>query len=486
MKTHCPGSCDGIQVELKEAAVQAKKGNCVDRHEHCPQWADLGECDENAEMLKYCSVSCGVCIPDPAEEACKDSHSNCKFWADREECTKNPVWMSANCMVSCKTCDQLKKVESKPNEFQDTQRQTTAFGTLQSIEGAHRDKIVARVLESITYMQSAQVQELPEQIRSNCQNRHELCSFWSVINECSNNAAYMKTNCAPSCLSCHLIDMAQRCPKLGDDVDPALHPGDLNKMFERIVRQAPGNRTLTDIEKQELEASHTPIYTVHVHSRPEPATEISAALDKSMPPWVITFDNFVTADECEAMIQLGYKSEYKRSEDVGEKKFDGTHEGVKSERRTSENAWCSTTKGCRKEEIPTRLHDRMSAVMGIPQENSEDMQLLKYEKGQFYRTHHDYIPHQVDRQCGPRILTFFLYLSDVEAGGGTNFPQLDLTVEPKRGRALLWPSVLDSDPMSKDSRMHHQALEVIEGTKFAANGWIHMYDYVTPQSNGCN
>lgn len=96
------------------------------------------------------------------------------------------------------------------------------------------------------------------------------------------------------------------------------------------------------------------------------------------------------------------------------------------------------------------------------------------------------IPHQRDRQCGPRILTFFLYLSDVEKGGGTNFPQLDITVEPKRGRALLWPSVLDSDPMAKDGRMMHQALEVIEGTKFAANGWIHMFDYLAPQEAGCN
>lgn len=91
----------------------------------------------------------------------------------------------------------------------------------------------------------------------------------------------------------------------------------------------------------------------------------------------------------------------------------------------------------------------------------------------------------MERQCGPRILTFFLYLSDVESGGGTNFPQLDLTIEPKRGRALLWPSVLNADPMKKDPRMMHQAMEVLEGTKYAANGWIHMYDYVTPQKNSC-
>jgi len=399
------------------------------------------------------------------------------------------------------------------------------FGTPQTVEGSQRNEVAEKVKKTAEYMESEQMMELEEDVRKNCQNRHELCSFWAVIGECDNNKGYMTTNCAPACQTCHLIDIERRCPKL-EDADPALVPGSLNQMFERIVRQAPGNRTLTEEERNELAASQTPLYTVTVHSRPDPdPREISPAIDKATPPWVVTFDNFLTAEECEAMIELGYKYEYKRSEDVGGLKFDGTHESVQSVRRTSENSWCSERQGCRAEEVAARIHERMSAVMGIPPANSEDLQLLKYEKGQFYRyvvcawafllllpcqllltvlffplvlliiiaaaaaaarTHHDYIPHQRDRQCGPRILTFFLYLSDVEAGGGTNFPQLDLTIEAKRGRALLWPSVLNSEPMAKDGRMMHQALEVLEGTKFAANGWIHMYDYLTPQQNGCN
>ncbi len=72
------------------------------------------------------------------------------------------------------------------------------------------------------------------------------------------------------------------------------------------------------------------------------------------------------------------------------------------------------------------------------------------------------------------------------SGGGTNFPQLNITVMPKKGRALLWPSTLNAEPMVKDARTSHQAMDVIEGTKFATNGWVHMYDYVTPQKLGCN
>jgi prolyl 4-hydroxylase len=100
------------------------------------------------------------------------------------------------------------------------------------------------------------------------------------------------------------------------------------------------------------------------------------------------------------------------------------------------------------------------------------LQLLKYEETQFYESHHDYIDNHIDRPQGPRILTVFLYLNDVEAGGGTHFTDLDITVMPKRGRALIWPSVFDNDPRLKDARTHHEALPVEKGIKYGANAWV--------------
>ena len=52
---------------------------------------------------------------------------------------------------------------------------------------------------------------------------------------------------------------------------------------------------------------------------------------------------------------------------------------------------------------------------------------------------------------------------DSMLGGGTNFPQLNITVMPKKGRALLWPSTLNAEPMIKDARTSHQAMDVIGG-----------------------
>lgn len=178
-------------------------------------------------------------------------------------------------------------------------------------------------------------------------------------------------------------------------------------MFERIVETAPGNRTLTPDERKELEENEMTEYSVLVLSRPsdEPATDISEENDK-LPPWVVVFENFLTEEECTALIQHGFDAGYNISADVGEEQFDGSFSSNVNNRRTSENAWCSEHLGCRNQTVPTRVQNRMAKVMNIPATNSEDLQILRYELGQYYRTHHDFIPHQVDRQCGPRILTF--------------------------------------------------------------------------------
>lgn len=189
---------------------------------------------------------------------------------------------------------------------------------------------------------------------------------------------------------------------------------------------------------------------------------------------------------------------YARSEDVGAIRPDGTTEGVKSSGRTSTNAWCQHE--CYEDAHAQAVMERLSNLTGINETNSEYLQLLRYDVGQKYTRHHgaflslccgsnflalvlidsgcfhvfnfsDYIPLERRRQQGPRILTVYLYLNDVEAGGGTNFPELDITCMPKRGRALLWPSVMNDAPLAMDSRTDHQALPVEAGIKYGANAW---------------
>jgi prolyl 4-hydroxylase len=99
--------------------------------------------------------------------------------------------------------------------------------------------------------------------------------------------------------------------------------------------------------------------------------------------------------------------------------------------------------------------------------------------------HHDHAAIDSSRPAGARVLTFLLYLSDVTEGGETNFPVLNITIKPKKGRAVLWSNTMPDDMQMKDERMYHQALPVLQGVKYAANSWIHLFDYAKPNLWGC-
>jgi len=87
---------------------------------------------------------------------------------------------------------------------------------------------------------------------------------------------------------------------------------------------------------------------------------------------------------------------------------------------------------------------------------------------------------------GPRLYTFFIYLSDVEAGGETRFTRLNMSVTPKSGSAILWPSVMSDDPYKTDERTYHEAVAVDRGIKYSANFWIHMYEFQQALTRGCD
>lgn len=71
-------------------------------------------------------------------------------------------------------------------------------------------------------------------------------------------------------------------------------------------------------------------------------------------------------------------------------------------------------------------------------------------------------------------------------GGETHFTRLNISVKPKKGRALVWPSVLNEDPSLSDMRMYHEARPVKNGIKLAANHWIHQFDSKNENLWGCS
>jgi prolyl 4-hydroxylase len=337
------------------------------------------------------------------------------------------------------------------------------LGETQRIDSKRAEEVHARIAAAKEYLATVVAKD-PEisPFLEHCQLTHQDCAYWAVLGECEANPGYMKTKCAPVCGTCDQLDIKKRCPIDLETMPNTWEPGDVNEFFTNLT-------TLEKFQK----------YEPRILARPDYPTGDSEETADYMvnAPWVVVLENFLSQDEAERLIHLGMEEGYERSSDVGEIKYDGSHEHNVNNGRTSYNSWCSGV--CYNDTVVKGVIDRITDLTNIPEVNSEWLQMLRYEEGEYYRSHHDYIEHQIDRQDGVRILTVYLYLNDLdeEEGGGTQFTNLGgLTVQPKRGRALLWPSVLDEDPHMKDRRTMHQALPVTKGSgavKYGANAWIH-------------
>lgn len=257
----------------------------------------------------------------------------------------------------------------------------------------------------------------PREVERSCIDRHKQCIDFVKNDECRKNPGWMIVNCAKSCNACHLRDPKVRCNResLGMELDPTYYPGDMNNMFDSILSRY-GTK-----------------YNVSILS-----TE----------PWVVVFENFLNDKEIDALIKTQKK--WERSTDTGLTNEFGETGRILSAGRTSSNSWCD--KACESHPDVRKVLQKIEDVTHVKRKNYESFQVLRYDIGQHYNVHHDFGHDDIGLACGPRILTFFLYLSDVDEGGETAFPELGIAVKPIKGRAVLWPSVLNEDLNAIDKR----------------------------------
>lgn len=210
--------------------------------------------------------------------------------------------------------------------------------------------------------------------------------------------------------------------------------------------------------------------------------------DKSKPwvqivswkPRAFVFHNFMTDDEAEHIKRLAAPT-MKRSTVVGP---DG--KSVEDDYRTSYGTFVKR----RQDEVLARVEARVASWVQIPEDHAEDMQVLRYSYLQTYKPHMDTLD---DSDFGPRVATVLLYLSDVEEGGETAFPDSKVWVhpdlpekmgpfsactkggvafKPKKGDAFLFWS-MQPDAKQEDPASMHTGCPVLKGVKWTATKWIH-------------
>ncbi|TYH79664.1 hypothetical protein ES332_D03G078600v1 [Gossypium tomentosum] len=103
-------------------------------------------------------------------------------------------------------------------------------------------------------------------------------------------------------------------------------------------------------------------------------------------------------------------------------------------RKLSSNAYVVSFISHVKDEVVADIEARIAAWTFLPAGiyhlllNGESMQILHYENGQKYEPHFNYFHDKANQELGGhRIATVLMYLSDVESGGETVFPN----AEPK-------------------------------------------------------
>ncbi|XP_033245638.1 prolyl 4-hydroxylase subunit alpha-1-like [Drosophila miranda] len=129
------------------------------------------------------------------------------------------------------------------------------------------------------------------------------------------------------------------------------------------------------------------------------------------------------------------------------------------------------------------IQKRMTDLTGLVLASMRRIQFLKYGFGGIYVPHHDFfsVHTETSRLHGDRIATVIFYLNDVEHGGATAFPNLDLVVPTERGAVLFWHN-MDGETYDLDYRTLHGACPVIVGTKMVMARWIYEWDQMFVKS----
>lgn len=111
---------------------------------------------------------------------------------------------------------------------------------------------------------------------------------------------------------------------------------------------------------------------------------------------------------------------------------------------------------------------QIAAVAGMSADRAEPMGVLRYTPGQEYQPHYDY--YSDERHDAQRAVTVFVYLNDVEEGGGTEFPRIGVRIQPERGKAVKF---LNCDASGQPNpQTLHAGLPVIRGEKWLATLWF--------------
>ncbi len=190
-------------------------------------------------------------------------------------------------------------------------------------------------------------------------------------------------------------------------------------------------------------------------------------------PRIVVLGNLLSDEECDAMIAYA-EQRLQRSPVIA----DGDGKTKLHAHRTSHGAMLQRGES----ELIARIEARLAVLTHWPAKYGEGLQLLRYDSGNEYRPHYDWFNPALPglrkhlERGGQRLATIIMYLSDVEQGGATSFPNVGLQVQPKKGGAVFFANT--NAYGTPDPQTLHAGEPVMKGVKFIATKWLRERPYV--------
>lgn len=187
-------------------------------------------------------------------------------------------------------------------------------------------------------------------------------------------------------------------------------------------------------------------------------------------PALRVVNDFLSQDECQALIEQA-RPRLERAKTVDRS---GKHQI--DAHRTSEGMFFATGES----PLIACIEKRIAGMLSMPVDHGEGLQVLRYLPGQQYEAHYDWFdPDQpgfaaITEKGGQRIASLVMYLNTPEAGGGTAFPHIGLTVTALRGAAVYF--AYDTG----DTASLHAGLPVQKGEKWIATKWLRERPFQKP------
>jgi prolyl 4-hydroxylase len=180
---------------------------------------------------------------------------------------------------------------------------------------------------------------------------------------------------------------------------------------------------------------------------------------------LFTVPGFISAERCRALIETIEKHA------TPSPLFNDSPTGRKGIRTSSTHYF-------RDDPQARLLGEEIDALLGLDRAHAEQLQGQRYRQGEEYRVHRDHFLEDREHwqrerlRGGQRSWTAMLYLNEVEAGGTTDFPDLDLSIRPETGMLVTWNNMDRRGRPNKATR--HGGRPVEEGTKYIVTQWYRL------------